>query len=103
MSVSLTGHLICTTEDQAATVQRHLPDHIRLSRAEPGCLAFEVAQIAPLIWQVRESFATRADFDAHQTRTRASDWFRLTSGIAREYEIAEDQAGLRFQQNQTKA
>lgn len=90
MTICLQGRLICKTEVEAALIRAHLPDHIRLSRAEPGCLTFDVAQIAPLIWEVRESFTDRAAFDAHQTRTRASDWYRLTAGIARQYQITED-------------
>ncbi|KFE35388.1 hypothetical protein DW2_08162 [Thioclava atlantica] len=37
-----------------------------------------------------ERFATRADFEAHQARVKASDWGRATAGIARDYQITED-------------
>ncbi len=88
--LKLIGRLTCKDEGEAALVARHLPEHIRLSRAEPGCLSFEVPQVAPLIWEVRESFTDRAAFDAHQIRTKASDWFRHSAGIAREYQMVED-------------
>lgn len=90
MTVHLQGRLICQTEAEAALVHQYLPDHIRLSRAEPGCLSFDVPQVSAMIWEVRESFATRAAFDAHQTRTRASEWYRQSAHIAREYQITED-------------
>ncbi|MCU0901744.1 MAG: antibiotic biosynthesis monooxygenase [Cypionkella sp.] len=88
--IRLKGHLICMSEDEAALVRQHLPEHIRLSRAEPGCLSFDVAQTDdPMIWDVQESFRTRADFDAHQTRTRASPWFAATRHILRDFRVEE--------------
>ena len=87
--IHLVGKLICKDDEEAAIVATYLPEHIRLSRAEPGCLSFEVPQIAPLIWEVRESFTDRAAFDAHQTRTKASEWFQKSAAIAREYQITE--------------
>ncbi|KFE35387.1 putative quinol monooxygenase [Thioclava atlantica] len=50
MPLTLTGRLICATEEEAAIVRAHLPEHIRLTRAEPGCERFEVRQGAdPLV------------------------------------------------------
>lgn len=89
--VYLTGQLICTTDDDIALVATQLPTHIALTRANPTCLSFTVTQTAdPLIWQVDESFADEAAFDAHQTRTRASDWYRLTAHITRRYVTRTD-------------
>jgi quinol monooxygenase YgiN len=88
MTVTLTGRLICGTEAEAARVRAHLPDHIRLTRAEPGCLRFDVVQTDdPLVWQVDETFADRAAFDAHQARTQGSTWAQETAGIARDFHI----------------
>ena len=87
-TVHLTGELICASDDQAAIVRRYLPEHIRLSRAEPGCLSFEVTPTAdPMIWQVEESFTDRAAFDAHQTRTKASEWAQRSAAIRREFRL----------------
>lgn len=87
--VRLTGTLTCATLADAALITRYLPDHIALSRAESGCLAFAVTPTAdPLVWQVAEAFATRAAFDAHQTRTRASAWFAATGHIRREFTVS---------------
>lgn len=87
-TVRLSGFLRCASAEDAEIVKRHLPDHIRLTRAEPGCLSFEVLQTDdPLLWRVDELFADRAAFDFHQQRTRASAWFTATSTIPRDYEI----------------
>ncbi|MGL5011515.1 MAG: putative quinol monooxygenase [Paracoccaceae bacterium] len=84
--VHLIGQLTCATAEDIALVAKHLPTHIALSRAEPGCLSFNCTQTDdPMIWQVDETFTDQAAFDAHQTRTRASEWYRLTAHIPRHY------------------
>lgn len=88
--IRLRGHLICQSDPEAQAVRDHLAEHIRLSRAEPGCLSFDVTQTDdPLVWDVHESFRTRADFDAHQTRTRDSRWFAATRHILRDFRVEE--------------
>ncbi len=88
--IRVTGQLICGTAEDAAVVTARLPDHIRLSRAEPGCLTFSVTPTASgLIWQLDETFSDRAAYDAHQARTRASDWFRATAHLARDFQVTE--------------
>lgn len=70
-------------------VRSHLPDHIRLTLAEPGCLSFNVAQTGdPLVWTVDERFTDWVAFEAHQVRTRASVWWEVTATIARDYSIS---------------
>jgi quinol monooxygenase YgiN len=89
--VRLSGQLLCATDADAALVEAHVPTHIALSRAEPGCITFDVVQTAdPLIWQVDESFTDQAAFDAHQTRTRASAWFALSAHIPRQFTVTHD-------------
>lgn len=86
--ITLSGRLICANADDLALIRAHLPDHIRLSRAEVGCLSFEVHETAdPLVWSVDETFTDQAAFDAHQARTRASAWFAATAHIKRDYTI----------------
>ena len=88
MPVHLSGRLICKDEAEAALVCALLPDHIRLTRAEAGCEMFDVTPSAdPLVWDVAERFSTQADFDAHQTRTRASAWGQQTGHISRDFVI----------------
>jgi quinol monooxygenase YgiN len=84
MTFHLSGRLICQTEAEAERVRAHLPEHIRLTRAEPGCLSFAVEPTGdPLIWQIDEAFADAAAFAEHQTRAGASLWARETAGIQR--------------------
>lgn len=86
--ISLSGRLICANATEADLVRQHLPEHLRLTRAEPGCLSFQVsATDDPLIWQVAESFTDKAAFEAHQSRTRASAWHAATAHIRRDYRI----------------
>ncbi len=88
MPVRLTGHLTCTPEE-IDTVRAALPEHIRLTRAEAGCLSFDVVQnpADPCRWDVSETFVDRAAFAAHQARTRDSDWWRATAHMPRDFEI----------------
>ncbi|MBC7164542.1 MAG: antibiotic biosynthesis monooxygenase [Roseovarius sp.] len=87
--IRLTGTLTCAPEE-AAPVRAALPAHIRQSRAEPGCLSFDVTETAPGVFAVAERFADRAAFDAHQARTRAGDWWRVTGDMAREFDASEE-------------
>jgi quinol monooxygenase YgiN len=66
-----------------------LADHIALTRAEPGCLSFEVLEDAniPGQFNVSEAFVDQAAFDAHQARTETSAWFMVTQGIPQDYSI----------------
>jgi quinol monooxygenase YgiN len=86
MTIALTGVLTCSLAD-APAVREALPAHIRLSRAEPGCLSFEVMETAPGVFAVFERFEDRAAFEAHQARTRASDWWRITGHMARDFRV----------------
>ncbi|MBN9128089.1 MAG: antibiotic biosynthesis monooxygenase [Paenarthrobacter ureafaciens] len=87
-NVFLTGHLVCRDQEQVAVVVQHLPLHTKLTRAEPGCLSFEVNPTQnPLIWQVDERFQDAASFHAHQQRAAVSEWGRATANLERRYEI----------------
>lgn len=86
--VELRGRLRCASDDEAALVVGHLPRHVELTRAEAGCLRFEVEPTDdPLVWTVVERFRDQAAFDRHQERVRASAWGRVTAGIARDYVV----------------
>lgn len=86
----LRGYLRCMTPDEADTVRAHRAEHIRLTRAEPGCLSFHIDDTDdPMIFEVMESFRDRAAFDAHQARTRDSAWFAATRQILRNF-VVED-------------
>ena len=96
--VILTGFLICRSLDESDRVAALLPDHIRLTRTEPGCLVFEVIRSMsdPVRFAVREVFACQADFEAHQTRARAALWGRATKGIPRDYMFTDRHGQRRF-------
>ena len=89
--VHLSG-FIDIPESHRETVGPHLRRHIDLTRAEPGCVRFEVVALPdiPGRYSVSETFADRAAFDAHQDRVRTSDWGTFTAGFHRDYEIRED-------------
>ena len=90
--ITVTGTLTCSTADEAAIVRTYLPEHIRLSRAEPGCLKFNVDPTDdPLVWRLDEAFVDRQAFDAHQTRTRDSVWFRVSASLKRDFQVVDDQ------------
>ncbi|WP_108853355.1 putative quinol monooxygenase [Albidovulum aquaemixtae] len=90
--VTLRGFLIARSLEEADRVSMLLPDHIRLTRAELGCLRFEVlrSHADPCRFAVTEAFRDRAAFDAHRARAAASVWGRTTKGIPRDYEIREE-------------
>lgn len=88
--IRVTGTLTCATEAEADIVRTHLPEHIRLSHAEPGCLTFNVDPTEdPLVWRLDETFTDRATFQAHQARTRASIWFQVTANLTRDFKVDE--------------
>lgn len=84
--VALFGRLVCADAAQMMTALALLPDHIRLSRAEPGCLRFDIWQDDdPLAWNLAELFVDAGAFADHQARTQASQWGRDSHGIGREF------------------
>lgn len=87
-TVRLTGH-IDVPEERSEAVQAALPVHIALTRAEEGCLSFEVVPCpqVPHRFLVSELFVDQSAFDAHQKRTKDSSWAEVTEGIPREYSI----------------
>lgn len=86
--VALRGRLICADAAEAELVVRYLPRHIELSRAEPGCVSFDVDRTDDaLVWSVAELFSDRDTFDAHQARVRSSEWGRATAAITRDYVV----------------
>ncbi|MFN0114831.1 MAG: putative quinol monooxygenase [Paracoccaceae bacterium] len=86
----LRGQLRCLDEAQRAAVLGHRAEHSRLTRAEPGCLLFDIAETDdPLVFEVIEAFRTRDDFAAHQARTRDSRWFAATRAILRDFRVEE--------------
>lgn len=93
--IALTGRLAAAGRAQRQAVRAHLPAHVALSRAEAGCLRFDMTEVAPGVWQVEELFTDACAFAAHQARAQASDWGRATAGIARAFDRREVAPTLR--------
>lgn len=68
-----------------------LPGHIAATRAEPGCLLFQVVadRCVPSRYLVAERFTNAAAFAAHQSRAKASDWGRATLHLQRQYQVTD--------------
>lgn len=87
--MELEGQLVCRDAAEVALIEELLPTHIELTRAEAGCLAFDVAPTGdPLVWRVSEQFSSAESFQAHQKRVAASEWGQATSAIERRYTVA---------------
>ncbi len=88
--IELKGYIVVPAADLAA-VEQALPQHIALTRAEPGNLSFEVTadEQTPRRFNVHETFVDRAAFDAHQARVKESEWGRITQHVERHYEVEE--------------
>lgn len=90
--IELTGRLICESAEEAEIVERHLPHHVQLTRAESGCLRFDVERTEdPLVWTVAERFVDQAAFDLHHRRVRSSEWGAATTEITRDYVITRSE------------
>lgn len=89
--IHLTGY-IDVPPHRLAEISAALPEHICLTRLEAGCVRFNVTPDPDHTgrFNVAETFASRTDFDAHQTRSKSSVWAQITQGIARSYNISED-------------
>lgn len=87
-NVFLTGQLICRDKDEVAIVVQHLPLHMELTRAEEGCISFEVLPTTRSgEWQVEEKFRDADAFHIHQKRVTESEWGRVTAGMERRYTV----------------
>lgn len=97
--IALTGRLICSDTAQMMTALSLLPEHVALSRAEPGCLRFDIWQDDdPMIWHLSELFTDADAFAAHQARTGASEWGRQSIDIGRDFDKREIRPVIRPEQ-----
>lgn len=89
--VKLCGQLICVSEQELNIVIKYLPEYIKLTRQEQGCVSFEVKQSQNLlIWDVYEVFENRQSFENHQHKISGSVRGIKTQHIQRLYEITLD-------------
>ncbi len=85
--VYLEGLLIAHSAAEHAVVDLYLDDHIALTRAEPGCLKFEVNPDATdrNKWHVSEVFESEEAFEAHQARAKTSEWGEVSERLERRF------------------
>lgn len=85
-NVRLTGTITIPVDQQAVLVPL-LDEHVVLTRAEPGCLYFEVTQDAqtPEVFHVSELFTDEPAFAAHQANGAARPWGPASAGLARDF------------------
>ena len=88
--IQLSGHIDVPPERMEA-VTTAVIDHISLTRAEAGCISFEVTPCPEVKGRflVNEVFINQAAFDHHQSRTKASPWAKISEGLPRDYKITE--------------
>lgn len=82
----LEGHIDVPAE-RIAQVSESLKDHIKLTRAEEGCIFFNVDACPDVDGRflVSEAFVDEAAFQFHQTRAGASPWAEASAGVPRDY------------------
>ncbi|MFY0597223.1 MAG: antibiotic biosynthesis monooxygenase [Cognatishimia sp.] len=88
--IRLTGYIDVPAE-RYADVAAALPEHIALTRAEPGNLTFHVTEnpTVPHRYEISETFVDKAAFEFHQARAGASPWAEITKGIPRNFKIED--------------
>lgn len=91
--VRLQGYIRFSATDWQE-VLRVLPLHVQLTRAEAGCLKFEVTPDADEQYRlnVSEVFINQAAFEAHQRRTQSSHWAKVTINAQRCYQILSEES-----------
>jgi quinol monooxygenase YgiN len=90
--VTVAGFLVADTLAQGDDASMLLAEHIRLSRAEPGCERFEIvrSQADPVRFALFEVFRDDEAYQAHQERARASAWWAKTRHLRREFTVSRD-------------
>ena len=73
-------------------VQSELPNHIKLTRNEKGCLKFLVTgdQTNRNRYNVYEEFKNQESFALHQERAGKSAWGKVAVNVERHYQITEE-------------
>ena len=86
--VILSGHILVRRHEIDA-VKAALPEHIARTRAESGCLVFEVKEDQNALgrFSVYEEFSSPEAFAHHQKRASASEWGTITQNVTRHYTI----------------
>ena len=86
--IVLQGYIAVPPSDLEAVLEA-LPLHIQLTLKEEGCIRFSVEQAREdvHVFHVHEEFVDRNAFEAHQRRTRNSNWGAVSVNVERRYQI----------------
>ena len=86
--VILSGHIV-VIESELASVRNALLIHIEATRAEDGCIVFNVEEHTAEVgrFDVYEEFEDSDAFRFHQKRVRESDWGSITKNVVRHYSV----------------
>jgi len=76
-------------DEELSAVTEELPNHIKLTLQEEGCLIFEVLPDEQNVsrFNVHEEFSDIYSFELHQQRVKNSRWGLVTSNVERHYQI----------------
>lgn len=88
VKVILEGY-IDVLESDLDSINLELVTHIELTRAEEGCLVFQVEQDKENNnrFNVYEEFVSKEAFEKHQERVKKSRWGSVTKNVQRNYNI----------------
>ena len=87
--VIVEGYIVASESD-LINLKEHLDEHIKLTRAENGCIVFNVEQRngKELIFDVYEEFSDKEAYYFHQERLKASPWYKATRKVERHYDVS---------------
>jgi quinol monooxygenase YgiN len=87
-TIYLSGHFDVAKQHIQETLLL-LPEHIKQSREEKGCLDFRVTQSKKTEgrFQVFEKFNSKRAYLYHQKRIKKSKWKNIMTKLKRDYEI----------------
>ncbi|WP_409431882.1 putative quinol monooxygenase [Litorimonas sp. RW-G-Af-16] len=83
---TVSGYADVPEADRAAFA-KGLPEHTRLTLAEPGCHFFSVKPHPTILGRyiVNEAFDDEAAYKAHIKRANRSEWAKISRNIKRSY------------------
>lgn len=84
--ITLSGYIL-VPKHELQTIRDALVEHVALTRAEPGCLVFNVTESNEVEgrFDVYEEFLDSDAFHQHQSRVKASQWGELSNNVLRHY------------------
>lgn len=81
------GGYVIAPEDDLPNILSEMPKHIALSRAEPGCVRFDLWQddIDPMKLHMIEIFKDLNAAEFHRDRMKHTNWKKAAANIERDY------------------